>query len=558
MAKNMVNKFPESFEKIPRRFYILKAIGKVIGAIFVFFGFLIIILSYAVTYFIEGASNPDLIFLSTFAIGWIILGSALLVCLRVSILSLPTENQVTKYLEKYYQTKEPPQKVARFFSLRVSRLFAALFLLILGFLDLFILTGKISHHQPPYGNAVFLGGPSFYYVVAFFPHAFGLGFLLYVFFKSHRVNIASSENYLYYNEFTKTSFINADIPKTEIEAVSYQNNYVGINYLWLLLLVPFLVITAINGVYLLRAPLLETPIQGILLVTTSILELPALFYVLLKPSNFLKITTKKNYYESWFVPYNVDLREIPLPKPAGKAKKNSEFMTSHNISPTHRSYIGLVLGLIFLISGLLMLTLYYIIGIFGHLYTMVSILFGTMLIVRAIMNDFSDKNGVHIDYNDSNKSLSFKQDFRSHFMRINVFQLSGLEVTNSSRKINLLDFLLIPILIGESTIQTILSWVTTTTPNLIQTSVITTVFLGVIYFLFFLYLCLPSSHLRLRTPTLSYDIPVTLAHQKKRFLSGILAKDLRRSFILRCCFIALIGILSAIGILIYLNLNFFV
>ncbi len=558
MEKKLVNKTNEAFEETSRRFRIVKVIARVLGSIFVFFGFVIIVLSYGVTYFVEGLSNPDQVFLIVFGVGWIIFGVSLFICLRVSILSLPNEEKVSKYLDDYYTGKEKPQETARFFSFRISRLLAAFFLLFLGFLDLFILTGKISHHQPPFGNSVFLGGPSFYYTVAFFPQGFGLGFLLYTFFKSHRAHIASSENYLYYNEFKKNTFLNADIPKEEIEVIRYQNNRVGISYIWLFLILPFSIFTAINGVYMLRAPLLQNPIQGILLVLTAILEIPAVFYITLRPSNYLNITTKDNLYETWFVPHKMELRDLPLVEEDRKGKIDKTFMDSHNISATHRQYTNLVLGIFFLVSGLLMLVLYYVVGIFGHLYTSASVLFGTMLVIRAVAGDFSNRNGVQVTYEESEKALSFEQNFRSHFMRINTLHSTDVEITRSFRHINFLDILLIPVLLFMGTRQTILSWAIATTPNLILISVITTVFLGLIYFLFFIQLCGLTDHLRLTTPTMKYSIPITLSNPKIRFLNGALSKDLKKSFILRCAFIALIGILTLILTLTYLNLNFYV
>jgi hypothetical protein len=72
MEKKSDLKLNEAFENIPRRFHILKATAKVIGSIFVFFGFLIIVLSYGVTYFAKDLPNPELIFMIAFALGWLI------------------------------------------------------------------------------------------------------------------------------------------------------------------------------------------------------------------------------------------------------------------------------------------------------------------------------------------------------------------------------------------------------------------------------------------------------------------------------------------------------
>ncbi|NVM54210.1 MAG: hypothetical protein HWN66_10960 [Candidatus Helarchaeota archaeon] len=340
--------------------------------------------------------------------------------------------------------------------------------------------------------------------------------------------------------------------------MKYQNNHIGLNFIWIIMLLPFTVLTAINGYYLLRAPRLEEPIQAILLLSASVLEICALFFLLLRPRNYLEITTKNNYYDLRISPFKKELKEIPISKGDIKDKINSEFLKANNISPTHRQYTTLLLGIFFMVSGLIMLIFYLVVGIFGNLYTMLSIIFGTILITKAISQDFSDKNGVLIDYNDSKKSLSFQQNFRSKFVRINTLQPTELEITNNFRKLNIFEILLIPALLSYSTIETIQSWAISTSSTSIINSVITSIFLGLVYFLFFIYLCVPSGQLRLRTPTTKYDIPITYTVRTKRFLDGILSKDLKNPFILRCLFIIIIGISSIMGTLIYLNLYFFI
>lgn len=557
MTKAIKSESNESFEMISKKLRPIKAIVKVIGITLVFFGFLILVLSYALNYLIDDVSDPDALFLIVFSVGWLIFGGGLGLCFGVSIITLPNQDKISNYLDQYYKDKERPTTSIRFFSFRWSRLLAAILLLTLGFLDLFIITGAIGHHNPPYSTAVVLGGPSFYYLIGFFPQGFGIGLLLYVMFKSHKANIGDSENFFYYNEFNKNTFVNTAIPKDEIETISYQNNRLGSNHIWIIALIPFIVLGAINGVYLLRAPLLTDPTEGILFLVTSVLEVGALFYLTLRPAHYFKISTKENHYETWFTPYKKDLSDIPILENS-HPKSSSEFMNEHDINPTHRSYSGLLIGTFFLTSGLIMLIFYYVIGIFGNLYTMSSIIFGTLLMVRAISNDFSDKNGVQVDYDTTMKTIRFEQTFHSRFTHIKTLQSTEARVMGQFRQINIFDIMLISPILIFSTIETVQSWAISSSSNVILNSVITTGFLALVYLLIFLYICTPLNHLRLSTPTLKLSIPVTSTKHEKHLFEGILSTDLKKSFLYRCLFLVIIGVSTLIGTLIYLNLYFFI
>ena len=555
MEKKLKVDMGESHETKSKTLRPLKAVAKVIGILLIFFGFLVLVLSYAVKYLLEnGYTEEELerIFLIVFLVGWLFFGGGLGLCFGVSIVTLPSQTKIDNRLDQYFKNREKPTKSIRFFSFRWSKFLAAIFLLFLGFLNLFIITGAISHHNPPYGNAVVLGGPSFYYVMAFFPHGFGIGLLLYAILHSHKANVGRSENYFYYNQFKKNSTVNTALPKTEIEMIQYQNININKNYAWVLTLVPFSVLTAIQGVYLLMAPMLTDPTQGILFLVTAVLEIVALYFLALRPAHNLKVTTKENLYETWFTPYKEKITEIPIPEEDRIGKINTEFMNENKISPTHKHYTRLLIGIFFLASGLVMLIFYYVIHIFGYWYTMVSIIFGTLLIIKATVNDFSDKNGVLVDYNKEDKTLNFERTSRSHFVKINTLQSTDLEVSNQFRRLNVFELLLIPILLAFSTIQTVQSWVLSTSPTLIINSVITTAFLCLVYFLIFIHVCVPIDQLRVKTPTLKYNIPITLTDRKKRFLEGV------KPFSSRGLFIIITGVSSVIGILIYLNLYFFI
>lgn len=564
----------ESFEKIPKKHIainIIKTIGLVIGVILIVFSTFIIVLSYAIEYIAEDLPNPDVISFTAFTLGWILFSIGFASTIGVSILTLPKASKVSSYLDKYFKNYEKPDKSIRFNSLPLSRVIASIFLLVLGFTDLFIITGAISHHQPPYGNALFLGGPSFFYTAGFFPLLLGIGLIVYVLLDTYKGNFARSNNNLYFHEFRKNSILITKIDKGEIELIGYQNNKLGPKYLWVILLTPFIMIFSfIEGYYILNAPLLTTPIQGILLIFSGIMECFALYFLVFRQQNYLKIITKRNIYDMWFSPFKKyfgknnekteEINEIFDPSQNRENKKITEFMDNNKISSTHRNYINLLLSIFFMISGIIMLVLYFSVGIFGNLYTMFSIIFGIILLIKAFSKDFGNKNGDYIDFDKSNNSLRFyrkyKNIFLNKFHNIFAFNIKEARIENRFRRLNFFDFLIIPILLIFSTIETVQSWAISSTPITIIDSIITTIFLILVYFLIFIYLCVPMNNLLFRTQTVKSFIPVTLKTENFNMFKGILSKDLRSTLFLRILFMLLIILLSTIGMLIYLNFYF--
>ena len=542
----------------PRRLILLILI---LGAVLSILGFLIIALSYSVEYIDAGID-----FEVAFILGWIIFGIGLVMCLRITIMKIPKPHIVSYYLEKYFDNKEKPEKSVRFYSFAFSRLIASFLFLILGFVDLFILTGGISHHSAPYGQAIVLGGPSYFYTAGLFPSVFGIGLFLYVVISSFRGAFSNSKNNLYFHEFRPTSPWITEIPKNEIEAVRYQNNQLGPKFIWVVVLMPFIVLSFVEGFYLANIfaiPRLKFPIQGILLIFSAIMECIALFFLVLKPQHYFEIATKDNLYEMWFEPESskIGLREIdPITNEISEVlecalsnEKISDFMKNNQISATHRHYTNLLLGIFFITTSVIMWNFFIL---FGTLYWWFAIIFGSILLIRAISQDFGDTNGDFIEYNDSNKILKFQRRFRYKFNKICTYKPTELTLTKQFRKLDFFDVAAIPGLLFFISLQLAQSWALATSPVLIIDSIISTIFMSAVCVLIFIYLCNPLDQVEFKTSTITYYIPVTIESRKRIDLRAGFSEKLKKTFILRCLSILIIVLATLIGTLIYLNLNF--
>ncbi len=533
----------------------------ILGAFLLILGFFIIVLSYAVEFIDAGID-----FEVAFILGWILFGIGLFISIKITIMKIPKPHIVSYFLDKYFDVNEKPEKSIRFYSFALSRLIASLLLLILGFVDLFILTGGLSHHSAPFGQAIVLGGPSYFYTVGLFPSLFGIGLLLYVMISSFRGVFSNSENNLYFHEFRPTSPWTTKILKKKIEALRYQNNHLGPKLIWVVLLMPFIVLSFIEGFYLVNIfviPRLENPIQGILLIFSGIMECFALFFLVLTPQHYFEIATKDDLYEMWFEPETakIRLKEIdPITEEISevfecsmKKEEISEFMKINQISSTHRSYTNLILGFFFIATSVVMWNFFIL---FGTLYWWFAIIFGSILVIRAISQDFSDVSGDLIECNDSDKILKFQRKFRYKFFKIRTYKPTELKLAKQFRKLDFFDVAAIPGLLFFISLQTTQSWALATSTVLILDSVISTIFMVVVCFLIFIYLCVPLDQVKFKTSTINYYIPVTLKSREKFNFKAVLSKPLKKTFLLRLLFIVIIIVATIIGTSIYLASSF--
>ncbi|MBA7506430.1 hypothetical protein ES706_05121 [subsurface metagenome] len=547
----------ELYEK-PRRLILIILI---LGAFLLVLGFFIIVISYAVEFIDAGID-----FEVAFILGWFLFGIGLFMCIKITIMKIPKPHIVSYYLDKFFEVNEKPEKSIRFYSFALSRLIGSLLLLIMGFVDLFILTGGLSHHSAPFGQAIVLGGPSYFYTVGLFPSLFGIGLLLYVMISSFRGVFSNSKNNLYFHEFRPTSPWTTKILKKDIEALRYQNNNLGPKLIWVVLLMPFIVLSFIEGFYLINMyaiPRLETPIQGILLIFSAIMECFALFFLVLTPQHYFEIATKDDLYEMWFEPEKskIRLKEIdPITEEISevfecsmKKEEISEFMKSNQISTTHRSYTNLILGFFFIATSIVMWNFFIL---FGTLYWWFAIIFGSILVIRAISQDFSDVNGDLIEYNDSDKILKFQRKFRYKFFKIRTYKPTELKLAKQFRKLDFFDVAAIPGLLFFISLQITQSWALATSTVLILDSVISTIFMVVVCFLIFIYLCVPLDQVKFKTSAINYYIPVTLKSREKFNFKVVLSKPLKKTFLLRLLFIVIMVVATIIGTSIYLASSF--
>lgn len=530
----------------------------ILGAMLVFLGFLLIVLSNATKYIMKDAEQEarDQFFLIAFSVGLAIFIIGLALAFIFTIYRLPREASIRDYLDDYYQKEGSPIKQTMIFSLSLSRLISGILFLIMGLIDLFILTSAIGHHNSPYGQTIVLGGPSAFYPVALFPTIFGLGLVLYTLGSSHRFSIAQTEEVFHFHEFRAHKSRSTALEKDEIEAMRYQNNQVGPKFIWLIILIPLSVLTIYNGTAYLFAPLLTDPTQGILFYYSAITELVVLFFLLMKPQQYWEIATKTDLYEYWIEPFSKDLKSIPrLTEEISEVfelkpdqAKSEAFMEKANLKPAFKDYNRIFIGIFFIATSIPMLSFQVL---FGQFYYWFALFFGSICIIKGLSRDFSDG-----DLIESDTAFKFKRRSNvkgiSKFYHYRTFEPTDAEITKQFRKLDFFEVMILPLMVAFMMIQVVQSWYISSTLTMLLSSLWSTLFMVLVVLIVLIYLCMPIDQIKIMSPTIEYYIPVKLNDEKFFDLKSALSDSLKTTFILRFLIIMLILVGSLIGTLIYL------
>ncbi len=447
-------------------------------------------------------------------------------------------------LIKLEDLEEPIEKKFEFLSLSFTRLFAAVIFIIIGFMTLIIFSPGVGHHQTNYGNAIFLGGPSFFYVTGLPAFLFGFGLLIYFFFSIFKGRFLSSQSFVHFQEIRPRLPRFTEIRKQEVEAFRYQNNHLGPKFTWIIVLTPFIVFQLLAAFPLFFAPRAAPyHVLSWTFLIISLLEVVAVILLVVYPQSYFEIATKQKLYEMWLSPYKkVNFNEdfLELFECTFKSADSQKTILFDKLNSRHLSLFSLSLGIFLVASTLIM-----IIGmlLFGSLFWWLGLMYGLVLIVKGYMNDFGDANDNIFSYDNDSKEFKFMRKFKGKFQFI-AAKAESVKVGKWFRKLDFFDVGLIGgILVSLMFLQTE-GWKIADTPIGIIDNVFSTIYMIVLIFLILLYTCLPIDVVEFSTPTITYRIEATLKSRPKSIFSQIiknlkefphlvLQKEMKRTFLLR-------------------------
>jgi len=479
------------------------------------------------------------------------------------------ENSLT--IKKMRDLREPIESYLKFYSIAVTRLIAALLLLIAGIIS-FSIFGSDVGHEIKYGSAVVLGGPSFFYVTGLPALGFGFGLILYFFLSPFRGTFSQSENFYFFYEVRPFCPWLTEIPKKDIEALRYQNNHLGPKYGWIMLFLPFIIMQLMTAIPLLmvgRAGPDYTLSWTFIII--SILEIIALILLVMFQQNYFEIATSTHLYEIWFSPL------AKFKNQSENEKRFSRFLAcdiegemqgdftrqikDSNLKDTHFQLFNVVFGLFLIISAIIMMV--YMV-LFGPLYWWIALMYGLILILKSICFDFSKKGGDKFYYSEKSRIFKFKRNFSYKFHYITNYKIESVSIKKWFRKLDFFDIFGLCGMLIMVMVQQVEGWAIADTLPLITDNIISTVYMIVVLVFIFLYICLPIDVIELRSPSIVYQIPITLSREHQNLLQkyvmnlknlprDVLKDDMKWTFILRLSVI----ILLILGSIFYTIFNLF-
>ena len=469
------------------------------------------------------------------------------------------ENSIV--FKKTKNLREPIHKSIKFNSFAITRLIAAILLIIAGFLSLAIFGTDVGH-EVPYGSAVFLGGPSWFYVTGLPALGFGFGLLLYFFLSLFRGIFSKSENFFFFYEIHLGFPWLTEIPIKDIEMIRYQNNYLGPKLMWIPAFFPFVVMQLMTSIALFSAERAapEYTLSWTFLII-SIIEIISLIILVFFQQKYYEIATDSRLYEMWFAPLKFKNRH-------DFNKEFSEFLgcnvdninSIEDFNNQHFKIFNLIFGFLLIVLSMIIINNMII---FGPLFWWLALIYGFILITKSISQDFGKKNGDSISYDQQSKLFAFKRELPFKFQCFSASNVERVRIKKWFRKLDAFDLVFISGLLLFSTLQLGFGWAINDSFSVIMDNIITTLIWLVLIFIIFAYVCVPIDVIEIITKTITYHIPITKGAQIKSYLKRyfvnlkislklLTTEEMKKVFFLRI--VTLFSII--IGVVLYLLIYF--
>ena len=548
-----------SLKEVHPKKKILRLIFLVLGLVIILIGFLFFILGFDFEVIILEMNFSIVIDIIIILIGMIITSKYFITSYYLR------ENSIV--FKRMRDMREPIDTHIKFNSFAFTRLAAAILLTIAGVLSLLVFGTDIGH-EVPYGSAVFLGGPSWFYVTGLPALGFGLSLLLYCFLSLFRGIFSHSKKFYFFYEVRPGFPWLTEVPKKEIEAIRYQNNHLGPKLLWIPAFFPFIVMQLMTAIPLFGAERAAPEyVLSWVFVIISFIEIVALLILVCFQQNYFEIATESKVYEMWFAP--IKLKKLSLFK-----DKFSEFLECDvdvrkdeetnigifkDLDNTHFQTFNLVFGLILVVLSLIMLIN---MVFFGQLVWWLALIYGSILLLKAFSHDFSNKNGDVFFYNEESKKFSFRRIFQYKFQYISAHNVEEISAKKWYRKLDAFDIIFIVGLLIFLVVQQGFGWGLADSLNLILDNILSTIILLIIITSIFYYICFPIDVIEFKTATIKYRIPVSIKLKNKNvinkyiyhfatFLKNNQEKDVKRTFFIRLGVLSLIIIVVVSYVLIF-------
>ena len=436
--------------------------------------------------------------------------------------------------------REPILESYNFISIASSRLIAGLMLIIIGIINLIMFgysigapTDEIIGTYIGTGTWAFLGGLSFFYPIGLPPLIIGIGLILYRFISSFWGRFSISENLFFFHEIRHIRPWLTEIRRKDVEGHRFQNNQTGPKVIWIIIFIPIIFLTLQFGLSIFNHPLAEEQTLPVLMTVTGIIDLIAMLILILYPQYYIEMVTKDQYYEMWLNPldYNTNIKRDlgnllnGKVEKIGKDRKIDEEIKINNsnqsskqsdvfIEKGTRSYFRLCYGLLILIISLISGSFYVL---YGTLFFLLGGIYGTIIIYQALFNDFNKES--KIEFNNNTKELEMTRliHFRRKFQKITLRNAEKFSFEDYPRKIEITDIIFgfsISIVIIINTVWGLLFTDYSAVGSILDL-IASLIICMLILTMIFIYFCVPTRHLKLKSNTITYRIKWGIERNKE-------------------------------------------
>ncbi len=414
--------------------------------------------------------------------------------------------------------KEKPVESTKYFSFAWSRFLAGLIFIGFGIAD-FILLGYLIGHQNEesigiyvgQGNAVFLGGVSFFYTVGLVPLLIGLWLIIFAVFSAYKGDLSRSESSYYFHEKRLISPQFTELRQSGINRLKYRNNHLGPKKVWYFLLIPMSIRVLQFGFPLFGEHRAADEILPTMMVLTALGNFLALFLLVFFPQKFLEFSTSEKIYKSWIAPFSFGnkfneslLKTLDFSNESGETPE--EIYTLIN-EKYQKNYFRLILGGFLLVISIISLSFEIL---FSTNFSMIGATYGILLIVQAYNDDFADKMSIKLD--PKTKILNYSKIFKKKIYIEKISDVDEVGIIQHFRKFDILDIISTSILLYLSAFESILGWKYNdiTNPLIVVDVFFTVLFCSCLLVLLMYYWAIPVSTLsiKLGDEKLFLEIPV--------------------------------------------------
>ncbi|TFH30502.1 MAG: hypothetical protein E4G98_01940 [Promethearchaeota archaeon] len=390
--------------------------------------FIIAILFYVLAWTVEGFVIEMTYDHETFGLNLSIVFGSLLLTLSLLLMSqvwgdtskyrensffipkLMVPRETPKFKKKQTDRKYNEIDHVQFRHFATSRFIAAVLILVMASINMSVF-GTAIDEENHIGSWFFLGGPSMFSPMSAFMFLVAIGLLFYTVFSIASIRFTSTEHFYLIEEYRMLMPWMTEVPKDKIQAIRITNAKTGPKYFWIILAAFNLILCFTDGTFFLTNPFAFGAglIVGRFYIMTGIVHLVAICILLFKHQYMLEIVTEEKRYELYFSPPKSNLVKDGIESVfnlENRKEKSSELALLNKTQLT--DWQNLVTGVGFILFAIISHILYR--GA-GNPLRIVLYIFGFILIVRGIKEDFTKKDGLNIYHNKENSTLSIRKKF---------------------------------------------------------------------------------------------------------------------------------------------------